>query len=264
MYGCSGQYRTICLQLAEPLCSIHQERGADPSYLHWLGCMNRSTYKRLNYLFIEPAWASVKEAQSEGEVWACIHLKLGGLIASEENRKESWVIEQLMEGSIRDGSITQQSETFQTRWWGRTDRMRRFWAQGEKWIKAALTHDCASKLTVVVSSLDLGPVMTTIKERVIVQCNEKIAQWSSRWFEKPGDRNTATKTQATEMHKWVDAQMINFSKYWSLLLLKMHLNYLYKETCHPIAHKPHKNLCQRSSLNTFSKSHICTQTLVVP
>ncbi len=38
----------------------------------------------------------------------CIHLKLGGCIASEESGKESWVVKPLIEGSIGDGSITQQ------------------------------------------------------------------------------------------------------------------------------------------------------------
>ncbi len=37
----------------------------------------------------------------------CIHLKLGESIASVESRKESCVIESLIEGSIGGGSITQ-------------------------------------------------------------------------------------------------------------------------------------------------------------
>ncbi len=38
MYGCSGQHHSRVVQLAEPFHTVHQEKGANPSHLHKLGC----------------------------------------------------------------------------------------------------------------------------------------------------------------------------------------------------------------------------------
>ncbi len=46
--------------------------------------------------------------------------------------------------------------------------------------------------------------------------------------------------------------------------MQIHPNYLYIETCHPIAHKACQNLCHISILNTFPKFQICTHTLAPP
>ncbi len=48
------------------------------------------------------------------------------------------------------------------------------------------------------------------------------------------------------------------------LLLRMHPNDLFFETCHLIVLKACQNLCQISVSNMFLKFQICTQTLAPP
>ncbi len=73
--GCSGQHRSVSVQLAEPERIICQEKGANPSYLHWPGLINRSTCVKVWTLFTEPTWASEEEAQSTGGctwIYCCV------------------------------------------------------------------------------------------------------------------------------------------------------------------------------------------------
>ncbi len=76
MYGCSGQHPSVGVQLAEPFPSIHQERGADPSCLHRLGCKSWVT----QVWFLAGIYYHLPELQrSKPRVRGasvCIHLKL--------------------------------------------------------------------------------------------------------------------------------------------------------------------------------------------
>ncbi len=110
MYGCPGQHRSRVLQLAEPFCIIHPERGANPSCLCWPGRKESVTwmwsagsiYWHLHELLRSEAQSAVIQVFKYTGVWSCAEGT-----ASEESGKESCVIKLAIEGSIENGSITQ-------------------------------------------------------------------------------------------------------------------------------------------------------------
>ena len=75
MYGCSGQHRSLGVQLAELFCSIHL-KGADPSCLHRLGCKSSHTCVGFRAVYSNLPELQRKKPRARGAS-IYIHLKLG-------------------------------------------------------------------------------------------------------------------------------------------------------------------------------------------
>ncbi len=63
------------------------------------------------------------------------------------------------------------------------------------------------------------------------------------------------------MHKLLI--LIKICYFYQLECTQISPNYLFIETCHPIAHKACQNIYQIPILNTFLKSQICAQTMAL-
>ncbi len=77
IYWCSGQYHSRVIQLAEPFCVIHLERGANLSCLHRPGCKSWVTHVKSSELFIVTCLSFRQGSPKWGVQSIQIHLKLG-------------------------------------------------------------------------------------------------------------------------------------------------------------------------------------------